>query len=67
MKKIMIIGSPGSGKSTLSRKLKEILGIPVLHLDYIYHIDNNNQISREELKSTIKEFVTNNESFIIIR
>ena len=65
MEKIMIIGSPGSGKSTLARKLNDILGIPVLHLDYIYHIDNNNQITREELRRRIKEFALNNDSFII--
>ncbi|MDG3131817.1 adenylate kinase [Streptococcus suis] len=32
-KKIMVIGCPGSGKSTLSRKLHEITGIPLFHLD----------------------------------
>jgi adenylate kinase family enzyme len=33
MKKIVIIGSPGAGKSTLARKLGPILKINVLHLD----------------------------------
>lgn len=32
-KRIMVIGSPGSGKSTFSRKLSEITGIPLIHLD----------------------------------
>jgi adenylate kinase family enzyme len=32
MKKIMIIGSCGAGKSTLSRKLKPLLGIEVILL-----------------------------------
>lgn len=32
-KKIVVIGSPGSGKSTFSRKLAEITGIPLIHLD----------------------------------
>lgn len=31
-KKIMIIGSPGSGKSTFSKKLAEITGIPLITL-----------------------------------
>jgi len=35
-KKIMVIGSPGSGKSTFSRQLSEILGIPLIHLDKVY-------------------------------
>jgi len=29
----MVIGSPGSGKSTFSRKLAKITGFPLIHLD----------------------------------
>lgn len=36
MKKIMIIGSGGAGKTTLSMHLSEKLDIPVVHLDAIY-------------------------------
>lgn len=61
----MIIGCPGSGKSRLSKLLGKQLNIPVLHLDYIYHIDNFHQISRDELKTMIQSFVSNNDSFII--
>lgn len=32
-RRILVIGSPGSGKSTFSRKLAEIAGIPLTHLD----------------------------------
>ncbi len=61
----MIIGCPGSGKSTLSRQLGKILNIPVLHLDYIYHIDNFKHIDRDELKIMIETFTQSNDSFII--
>lgn len=33
MKRIMVIGCPGSGKSTLSIRLGGITGLPVYHLD----------------------------------
>lgn len=33
MKRILIIGSGGAGKSTLARELGHILGLPVIHLD----------------------------------
>ena len=33
MKRIIVIGRPGSGKSTLSRKLYKMTGIPLFHLD----------------------------------
>ena len=36
MKKIVVIGCPGSGKSTLSRKLHKITNIPLFHLDMMY-------------------------------
>ncbi|OBZ18853.1 AAA family ATPase [Bacillus sp. FJAT-27264] len=36
MQRILIVGSAGAGKSTLSRKLGEVLGIPVVHLDKHY-------------------------------
>ncbi len=65
MKKIMIIGCPGSGKSRLSKLLGKAMGIPVLHLDYIYHIDNFEHISSEKLKEMISTFASNNDAFII--
>lgn len=36
MERIMVIGCCGSGKTTLSRKLGEKLGLPVVHLDRIF-------------------------------
>ena len=36
MKKIIVIGCPGSGKSRLSRKLCAKLGMPLCHLDMLY-------------------------------
>lgn len=33
MKRVAVIGSPGAGKSTLSRELHEITGLPLVHLD----------------------------------
>ncbi len=54
MKRIIIIGSPGSGKSTLSFKLKEKLGIDIIHLDKIFWRDNWTNISREEFKELLE-------------
>lgn len=36
MEKIVIIGSPGAGKSTLARTLRKILQIEVIHLDSLF-------------------------------
>ena len=39
-KKILVIGSPGSGKSYFSKELSRITNIPVYHLDLIYWNEN---------------------------
>ena len=36
MQKVIVIGCPGSGKSTFSRALSQITGLPLTHLDMLY-------------------------------
>ena len=36
MKKVIVIGCPGSGKSTVSRTLHNKTGVPLYHLDMMY-------------------------------
>ena len=36
MKKVIVIGCPGIGKSTISRELHKKTGIPLYHLDMMY-------------------------------
>lgn len=38
--KIIIIGGPGTGKSTLANNLARKLELPVYHLDAIHHLSN---------------------------
>lgn len=65
MNKIIVIGCPGSGKSTMVFRMNEKLKYSVLHLDKIYHIDNNTHITREELIKRVDKFANDNERFII--
>ena len=36
MKKVIVIGCPGGGKSTFSKELHRIIGLPLVHLDMLY-------------------------------
>ncbi len=38
MKRVMVVGGPGSGKSTFARALGDITGLPVYHMDMIHHL-----------------------------
>ena len=40
MKRIMVLGAPGSGKTVLSKRLGEVLGLPVYHLDALMWEEN---------------------------
>lgn len=50
MKKVIVIGSPGAGKSVFSQKLKDITNLPLYHLDMLYHKKDGTHISKEELE-----------------
>jgi adenylate kinase family enzyme len=36
MQRVLIVGSGGAGKSTLAKRLGNVLGLPVIHLDSLY-------------------------------
>lgn len=56
MKKIMIIGSPGAGKTTLAIKLSKKLNLPIIHLDQHGHTDQG-EVSQEDLDIKIAQLV----------
>ena len=45
--KILIIGSPGSGKSTFARALRDLTDLPLFHLDMLYWNADKTTVSRE--------------------
>ncbi len=55
MKKVIIIGCPGSGKTTFAEKLNKLTGIPLYHLDAIWHKPDKTHIPREDFDQRIKE------------
>lgn len=57
MQKAIVIGSPGAGKSTFSRSLKDATGLPLYYLDRIWHRPDKTTISREEFDVRLKEIL----------
>lgn len=57
MQKVLVIGSPGAGKSTFSRKLRDATGLPLYYLDMIWHRPDKTNISREELTARQEEIM----------
>ena len=55
MKKVLIIGSSGAGKSTFSRRLHQTTNLPLIHLDRLYWKPNwVETIDKDEWKQTIE-------------
>jgi len=48
MKKVIVIGCPGGGKSTFSRNLSRMTSLPLFYLDMIYHKPDRTTYTREE-------------------
>ena len=55
MKKVIVIGCPGSGKTTFSQRLSEKTGLPLFHLDAIWHKPDKTHITREEFDARLSD------------
>ena len=64
MKRVIVIGCPGAGKSTFSRKLQEKTGLPLYYLDMIWHRPDRTNVSREEFDERLGE-ITRRDQWIL--
>jgi adenylate kinase family enzyme len=64
MKRVLVIGSAGAGKSTLAQSLAGILDLPVIHLDALFWKPGWNQTPAEEWDSCLAELVKREEWII---
>lgn len=55
MNKVIIIGCPGSGKTTFAEKLNKCTGLPLYYLDALWHKPDKTHISREDFDDRISE------------
>ena len=57
MKKVIVIGCPGAGKTTFAERLRDKTGLPLYYLDAIWHKPDRTHISREEYDTRLKEIL----------
>lgn len=48
-----MIGCPGAGKSTFSRALRDLTGLPLYYLDRIWHKPDRTNVTRAEFDSAL--------------
>lgn len=64
MKRVLVLESPGSGKSTFSRKLHAKTGLSICYLDQLFWNKDKTTVSREMFKQRLSD-VLNKDSWII--
>ena len=61
MKKIIVIGCPGSGKSTFSRELHEKTKIPLYHLDMLFWNADKTTVEKSVFLERLNELLDKDE------
>lgn len=58
MRRVSLVGVPGSGKTTVGRQLAESMGVPFIELDSIFHQPGWGELPRDEFRQRVSEAVT---------
>ena len=61
MKKIRVIGCPGSGKSTFSRELHERTKMPLYHLDMLFWNADKTTVEKSVFLECLNELLDKDE------
>lgn len=64
MKRVIVIGCPGSGKSTFARALREASGLPLYHLDMMYWNGDATRVEHDVFLARLKDALAGDEWII---
>ena len=64
MKRVLVIGCPGSGKSTFARALAERTGLPLCHLDLLYWNADKTTVPRDTFRARLSGILSGKEWII---
>ena len=64
MKKVIVIGCPGSGKSTFARALKEKTDLPLYYLDMLYWNADKTTVSKDVFRERLNNVLSEDEWII---
>lgn len=56
VKRVAVVGSPGSGKSTVAKTVSSALGVPHLELDSVFHQPGWTELPTDEFQDAVRTF-----------
>ena len=63
--RILVIGSPGSGKSTFARALGELTGLPLLYLDRLFWNADRTTVENQVFDQRLEQAMAQNQRWIM--
>lgn len=61
VRRVSVVGSSGSGKSTVARRLAGVLDVPYLELDAVFHQPGWQELPRHQFQEAVSEAVQSDE------
>ncbi len=65
MRRVVVVGSSGSGKTTVARELASALGVKYVELDALHHGPNWTEASAEELREAVTREIEGVDSWVV--
>lgn len=65
MRRVSVVGTSGSGKTTVSRKLAAALDVPMLELDGVFHQPGWTPLPVAAFRHAVEEFIARSDGWVV--